>query len=85
MPLKALVPQPNQDVKEVSFEVPVLQEATYTSTFTAFDGGSILAEVVWQPETKKGDSVLLLLFSARILIEEEERLIQKQLEEQKPR
>ncbi len=80
--IKALEVQPNQDLKEVSFEVPVLQESSFTSNFVAADGWPVVAAVQWQrPEAK--DKVLVLVFSARIVIEEEERAIQKQLEEEK--
>jgi hypothetical protein len=69
---------PNQDLKSVAYEVPVLQESTFTSNFTVFDGWPVVATIQWQtPEAKKNDRVLVLLFTARILIEEEERQIQK--------
>jgi RNA polymerase sigma factor (sigma-70 family) len=75
---------PNQDTKEVPFEVPVLQEASFTSTFDAFDGWPIVVPVQWhRPGTQGNDRVLVLLFRARILIEEEERQIRKGLEELK--
>jgi hypothetical protein len=75
---------PNQDWKGVVFEVPVLQEASFTSHFTVFDGWPVVARVRWQrPGVKDDDRVLVLLFSARILIEEEERQIQRQQEAEK--
>jgi hypothetical protein len=70
--------QPDQDFKQVSFEVPVLQESTFTSNLTVFDSWPVVATIQWQsPEAKKNDRVLVVLFTARILIEEEERQIQR--------
>ncbi len=81
---KALELLQNQDFKEVFFEVPVLQESSFTSTFTAFDDWPIVAAVQGpRPGVRDHDRPLVLLFSARILIEEEERAIQKGLEEEK--
>jgi hypothetical protein len=81
---KALMPLPNQDFKEVEFEVPVLQESSFTGNFTNFDGSGAVAAVQAQKPGAKGDErVLLLVFSARILIEEEERLIREALEKEK--
>jgi RNA polymerase sigma factor (sigma-70 family) len=71
----------NQDTREVTFEVPVLQESSFTSSFSVFDGASVAVPVQWQRGAQAKDRVLVLLFSARILIEEEERAIRKGLEE----
>jgi RNA polymerase sigma factor (sigma-70 family) len=74
---------PNQDTKEVTFEVPVVQDSSLTSTFAALDGWPVVVPVQWRPGAEGKDRVLVLLFTARILIEEEERQIRKGLEEQK--
>ena len=75
--------RPDPDTKEVTFEVPVLQEYSFTSTFAAFDGWPVVVPILWQPGDQGKDRALVLVFSARILIEEEERQIQKGLEELK--
>jgi hypothetical protein len=81
--IKALQALPNQELKDVLFEVPVLQESTFTSTFTAADGWPVVVPVQWQRPGARGDDQLVLFFSARIVIEEEERAIRQQLEEEK--
>jgi hypothetical protein len=81
--VKALQLLPNQDVKDAVFEVPILQESTFSSTFEAFDGWPVVVPVAWQRPGAGGDRQLVLLFTARIRIEEEERAIQKALEEEK--
>jgi len=69
---------PNQDEKEVVMEVPVLQEARYTSNFPVLDGWPVVAVVESpRPRAQATDKVLVLLFRATIRIEEEERAIQR--------
>jgi hypothetical protein len=67
---------PNQEMKEIDLEVPVLQESTFTSNISSLDGQPILALVQGQmPRAQARDRVLILAISPIIRIEEEERQI----------
>jgi hypothetical protein len=73
---------PNQEFQD--WERPILQESSFTSNFTVLDGWPVVAVVQGQkPGTQANDRVLVLLFTPRIRIEEEERAIQKTLADEK--
>ena len=60
----------------VELDVPVVQQASFTSNFRALDGQPVVAVVQGQgPGAQTNDKVLLLVFSAKIRIEEEEQAI----------
>jgi hypothetical protein len=70
---------PYADSREVDLDVPILEEATLTSNFAAMDDWPIVAAVQSQrPDLQASDKLLVLVFSARIRIEEEERQVQQQ-------
>jgi hypothetical protein len=73
------------DSMEVYLDVPILEEATFASNFAALDDWPIVAAVQSQrPDVQASDKILVLVFSARIRIEEEEQQIlqgKKQLTE----
>jgi hypothetical protein len=74
----------NQEIKDVEFDVPVLRESVFSSTFDVIDGWPVVVEIPWQRADATADSPrLVLLFNVRIRIEEEERLIEKWLEKGK--
>jgi len=81
--VKARQGLPNQETKDVLFEVPILQESSFTSTFSALDTWPVVAAVQWRKPGAQGkDSQLILVFSATIRIEaeEKERAVQEALE-----
>ena len=72
------------DSREVELDVPILEEATFTSNFAALDDWPIVAAVQSQrPDGQASDKSLVLVFSARIRIEEEEREILKEKQRNK--
>jgi hypothetical protein len=75
---------PNDGVRDVVFEVPVLRESSSTSTFTALDGWPVVVPVLWRRTDSPNDArQLVLVFTARIRIEEEERAIREAEEKER--
>lgn len=75
---------PNQELKEIDLEVPVLEERTFTSNFGSLDGEPIIAVVQGQrPGARAADKVLVLVLNPIIRIEEEERALREEQRRQK--
>ena len=75
---------PNDGLRDVVFEVPIVQESSFTSTFTALDGWPVVVPVQWRrPDVPNNARQLVVVFSARILIEEEERAVREEHERSK--
>ncbi len=66
--------------KEVVAEVPFLKEATHSQVRYMADGGSFLLPIHYRPrDSRDKQRLLVLLITARIWIEEEERIIRQGL------
>jgi RNA polymerase sigma factor (sigma-70 family) len=76
--VEAVEAQPDQELKPVVFEAPLLREFSFTSTFVMFDGASAVVPVQWRRPGVQGERTqLLLLLCVRILIEAEEKEIRR--------
>jgi hypothetical protein len=75
---------PNQELKEIDIEVPVLEERTFTSNIGNLDGSPIMTVVRAQrPGARVTDKVLVLVLIATIRIEEEERALREEQRREK--